>query len=421
VSTPGVGDEGHWGRTPLLPRQRTMTALVPRPLGSRDSFITRGASHGGRREVLTRLLRMADDGNERSASPVFARSESDRRVARAVLFDLAMHGRGPSRKLGCIPSGTRKGRNLAQPGSDTQAYYVRQSCAFIRPTSNARAIAAAVANGPKGAGAMELLTAAFVTGTLLISFEGEEAGLALIAAAIAIVGYKTGGPGGVAETVKGMGSFGALIFWPCLIVLSWRATRKWLPERLCKRATTQQEAEMRPRRRQAARQQDAERGQQDAEMRREAARQRQAARQQYAERQRQAEREREQRQQAEIWREVARRRQRARQEYAERQRQAEREREREQQWQAERQRETERTRTAQQKPVNWWDLLGVSPNASMEEIARSYRRTIQKYHPDRVLGLAPEIVELAESRSKALNAAYDQAKRTLLASTQTAA
>jgi DnaJ-domain-containing protein 1 len=150
-------------------------------------------------------------------------------------------------------------------------------------------------------------------------------------------------------------------------------------------------------------------------MRREAARQRQAARQQYAERQRQAEREREQRQQAEIWREVARRRQRSREEYAERQRQAERE--GEQQWQPERQREAERTRTVQQKPVNWWDLLGVSPNASMEEIARSYRRTIQKYHPDRVLGLAPEIVELAESRSKALNAAYDQAKRTLLAST----
>jgi DnaJ domain len=167
------------------------------------------------------------------------------------------------------------------------------------------------------------------------------------------------GPGGVAETVKGMGSFGALIFSPCLIVLSWSATRRWLPERLCKRATTQHQAELR----------------------REAARRRQAARQQYAERQRQAEREREQ------------------------------------QREAERQREAEYRRTAQQTSVNWWDLLSVSPNASMEEIARSYRRTIQKYHPDRVLGLAPEFLELAENRTKALNVAYDQAKRTLLAST----
>src|SRR5437764_9716311 len=75
-------------------------------------------------------------------------------------------------------------------------------------------------------------------------------------------------------------------------------------------------------------------------------------------------------------------------------------------------RETERRRTAQQKSVNWWDLLGVSPNASIEEIARNYRRTIQKYHPDRVLGLAPEFLELAENRTKALNIAYEQAKRT---------
>ena len=123
---------------------------------------------------------------------------------------------------------------------------------------------------------MELLTAAFVTGTLLISFEGLEAGLALIAGAIAIVGYKTGGPGGVAETVKGMGSFGAVIFSPCLIVLSWRATRKWLPS-VWKRPTAQHEAERQQEaaRQRQARQQDAERRQQEAEMRREAARQRQ--------------------------------------------------------------------------------------------------------------------------------------------------
>jgi flagellar biosynthesis GTPase FlhF len=147
---------------------------------------------------------------------------------------------------------------------------------------------------------MELLTAAFVTGTLLISFEGEGAGLALMAVAITIVGYQTGGPGGVAETVKGMGLFGALIFSPCVVVLSWRAMRKWLPVRVRKSPTAQQEAE----------------GQ------REAARQRQAARQQDAERQRQAEREREQQQEDEMRREAARQRQAARQQDAERRRQA---------------------------------------------------------------------------------------------------
>ena len=115
------------------------------------------------------------------------------------------------------------------------------------------------------------------------------------------------------------------------------------------------------------------------------------------------------------WAVVAERSRKSRLQDAERRRQAEWERQQEQE--AEMRREAERRRTAQQKPLNWWDLLGVSPNASMEEIARSYRRTIQKYHPDRVLGLAPEIVELAESRTKTLNAAYDQAKRRLLVST----
>jgi hypothetical protein len=87
---------------------------------------------------------------------------------------------------------------------------------------------------------MEFLTAAFVTGTLLVSFEGEGAGLALMAAAITIVGYRSGGPGGIAETVKGMGFFGPLIFSPCVVALSWCAMRRWLPERLSKRATDMQ-------------------------------------------------------------------------------------------------------------------------------------------------------------------------------------
>jgi curved DNA-binding protein CbpA len=39
----------------------------------------------------------------------------------------------------------------------------------------------------------------------------------------------------------------------------------------------------------------------------------------------------------------------------------------------------------------------------------NYRRKIKQYHPDRLAGLAPELLELAEERTKALNAAYEQA------------
>ena len=49
------------------------------------------------------LIVTDDAGSERCAPPVFARSEFDRRVARAVLFDLAMHGGGPKSKAGLYP------------------------------------------------------------------------------------------------------------------------------------------------------------------------------------------------------------------------------------------------------------------------------------------------------------------------------
>ena len=56
-------------------------------------------------------------------------------------------------------------------------------------------------------------------------------------------------------------------------------------------------------------------------------------------------------------------------------------------------------------------MLELSPNAGRDEIVRSYRGKIKQYHPDRVSGLGPELIELAESRTKTLNAAYAQAIR----------
>jgi DnaJ-domain-containing protein 1 len=89
-----------------------------------------------------------------------------------------------------------------------------------------------------------------------------------------------------------------------------------------------------------------------------------------------------------------------------------------QRWQAEEGREAERRcqqeleRAAAQSPTEWWRVLEVAPSATKEEIVRNYRRKIQQCHPDRVAGLAPEFLELAEEHSKALNAAYAQAIRT---------
>jgi len=60
---------------------------------------------------------------------------------------------------------------------------------------------------------------------------------------------------------------------------------------------------------------------------------------------------------------------------------------------------------------DWWVVLEVSPDASDEEIRRSYAAKLKQYHPDRVNDLAPEIVSLAEARTRELNAAFAQAKQ----------
>jgi DnaJ like chaperone protein len=107
-----------------------------------------------------------------------------------------------------------------------------------------------------------------------------------------------------------------------------------------------------------------------------------------------------------------------RQQEARRQRQAEQEREAERRQKAEEERASDnlcqrerRQATAQTQP-EWWRILEVAASASKEEIVCKYRRKVQQCHPDRVAGLAPEFVQLAEERTKALNLAYEQAMRT---------
>jgi len=86
--------------------------------------------------------------------------------------------------------------------------------------------------------------------------------------------------------------------------------------------------------------------------------------------------------------------------------------------QAEQEREAEKHRRRQRERAfkqseegDWWRVLEVSPDARTDEIRSVYRCKVRQYHPDCVSGLAPEFVELAERRTKALNAAYSQAMR----------
>lgn len=70
---------------------------------------------------------------------------------------------------------------------------------------------------------------------------------------------------------------------------------------------------------------------------------------------------------------------------------------------------SQRPSSAQTRP--WWEVLDVPQIATREEVARAYKRRISEYHPDKVAQMGAEIRALAESRSKEINAAYEEALR----------
>ena len=63
-----------------------------------------------------------------------------------------------------------------------------------------------------------------------------------------------------------------------------------------------------------------------------------------------------------------------------------------------------------QPPVpHWAGVLEIAPDAGVDEIREAYRRLIGQYHPDKVASLGRELQELAESKSKAITLAYQDA------------
>ncbi len=64
-----------------------------------------------------------------------------------------------------------------------------------------------------------------------------------------------------------------------------------------------------------------------------------------------------------------------------------------------------------------YKVLGVSPNATDEEIKKAYRNLARKYHPDNYAGTP--MAELAEEKMKEINEAYESLTKARSANTDT--
>lgn len=59
----------------------------------------------------------------------------------------------------------------------------------------------------------------------------------------------------------------------------------------------------------------------------------------------------------------------------------------------------------------WHEVLGVSPQASVEQIREAYLAKSAEHHPDRVFAQGPEAREEALRMTRKLNDAFEQAMR----------
>lgn len=59
----------------------------------------------------------------------------------------------------------------------------------------------------------------------------------------------------------------------------------------------------------------------------------------------------------------------------------------------------------------WYEILQLSPEASMSDIRDAYKHLVSKYHPDKVQDLGVELRDVATRKSQEITAAYRQGLR----------
>lgn len=58
-----------------------------------------------------------------------------------------------------------------------------------------------------------------------------------------------------------------------------------------------------------------------------------------------------------------------------------------------------------------YNILGIKPNASNEEVKKAHRQMAVKYHPDRVASMGEDVQKAAKEKFQQIQAAYEQIKK----------